>query len=59
MNSKTKHSPMLKKYQEQTSNTVLDVKNGPSLSTLHAILNYSKSTQVKKLKKERLLIHLN
>jgi hypothetical protein len=50
---------MLKKYPEQSSKTVLEVKNGPSLSTLHAILNYSKSTQVKKLKKERLLIHLN
>lgn len=34
-------------------------KNGPSQTVLNAILNYSKSLDVKTIKKQKILIHLN
>lgn len=33
--------------------------NGPSQSVLNTILNYSKSLDVKTVKKQKILIHLN
>lgn len=49
--------PMLKKLQEipQTG----EVKVGPSAKVLNSILNYSKSLEVKRKKKQTVLIHLN
>lgn len=47
---------MLKKYKTSPS---AEVNSAPSSSTLQAILNYSKSLEVKKTKKERLVICLN
>lgn len=47
---------MLKKYETSPST---EVKSAPSASTLQAILNYSKSLEVKKAKNERLVICLN
>lgn len=34
-------------------------KNGPGQTVLNAILNYSKSLDVKKIKERKILIHLN
>ncbi len=34
-------------------------KNGPSQSVLNTIFNYSKSLDVKTVKKQKILIHLN
>lgn len=50
---------MLKKYPQLAQSEELKI--APSTSTLNAILNYSKSLEVKDLKnkKKRLLIHLN
>jgi hypothetical protein len=36
-----------------------ELKSGPSTQVLNAILNYSKSLEVKKVKKKNMLIHLN
>jgi len=47
---------MLKKYETSPST---EVKCAPNASTLLAILNYSKSLEVKKTKKDRLVICLN
>lgn len=47
---------MLKKY-ETTPST--EVKSAPRLSTIQAILSYSKSLEVKQTKKDRLVICLN
>jgi len=48
---------MLKKYSEFTP--CEEVKAAPSNLTLNAILNYSKSIEVKLIKKKRVLINLN
>lgn len=52
--------PMLKKYPE-TFAPGKELKVAPNAETLNAILNYSKSVEVKKLKnkKNQMLIHLN
>ena len=55
---KTNASPMLKKYPEMIAPSV-EIKFGPSNKTLNAILNYSKALEVKKIKMEKVLIHLN
>lgn len=47
---------MLKKYPIVPGT---DVKTSPSASTINAILNYSRSIEVKKSKKDVVLIHLN
>jgi hypothetical protein len=47
---------MLNKYSDSPST---EVKSAPDNKTLQAILNYSKSLEVKEVKKERILIHLN
>lgn len=49
---------MLKKYPETIAQSE-ELKIGPSSKTLKMLLNYSKSVEVKKSKKEKLLIHLN
>lgn len=51
--------PMLKKYPEVAPREELKIT--PSTNTLNAILNYSKSIEVKKTRKNnaKLLIHLN
>jgi hypothetical protein len=49
---------MLKKYPELIAPTN-ELKNGPSINTINALLNYSKSLEVKKVKKTRVLLHLN
>lgn len=41
------------------SSTSQEVKLAPETSVINAILNYSKSLEVKKVKKKRILIHLN
>ncbi|MDG1331244.1 MAG: hypothetical protein P8P74_02865 [Crocinitomicaceae bacterium] len=50
---------MLKKYPKTAPST--ELKSAPKASTLNAILNYSKSIEVQKTRKNnaRLLIHLN
>jgi hypothetical protein len=49
---------MLKKYPESIA-PAEELKIGPSNKTLNALLNYSKSLEVKKTKKEKILVHLN
>jgi hypothetical protein len=49
---------MLKKYIE-TIAPAEELKVGPSDKTLKMLLNYSKSIEVKKSKKDKVLIHLN
>jgi len=48
---------MLKKYPEISPNE--EVKSVIHSSVINSILNYSKSVEVKKVKKEKLLINLN
>lgn len=48
---------MLKKVQEIAP--VGELKAGPSAQVLNSILNYSRSLEVKKAKKQKVLIHLN
>lgn len=57
--TKNKYMPMLKKYPEIAPSEELKV--APSINSLNAILNYSKSIVVKKTRNNsaRLLIHLN
>lgn len=43
----------------KTAPGMVEDKKEPSKSTLQFILNYSKGVEVKKTKKESLLIHLN
>lgn len=50
---------MIKKYTNEIVSEVKENKIGPSNTTLNSILNYSKSLEVKKLKKEKVLFHLN
>jgi hypothetical protein len=49
---------MLKKYSELIAPSK-ELKFGPSENMIQLLLNYSKSLEVKKLKKERILLHLN
>jgi hypothetical protein len=49
---------MLKKYPELIAPTE-ELKIGPSANVLNAILNYSKASEVKKIKREKVLIRLN
>ena len=51
--------PMLKRYPEIAPS--VELKLAPSSQTINAILNYSKSIEVKKTRKNnaKLLIHLN
>jgi CRISPR/Cas system-associated endonuclease Cas1 len=49
---------MLKKYTEFIA-PANELKNGPSTNVINALLNYSKSLEVKKVKKKNVLIHLN
>jgi hypothetical protein len=49
--------PMLKKYPEIAQNQ--ELKMEPKLSNLNAILNYSKSLEVKTIKKKKILLVLN
>ena len=49
---------MLKKYPESID-TAEELKIGPSEKTLKMLLNYSRSIEVKKSKKEKVLVHLN
>jgi hypothetical protein len=48
---------MLKKYPEIAP--AEELKIGPNSKLLHSILNYSKSVEVKKNGKNKVLIHLN
>lgn len=48
---------MLKKYTELAQTK--ELKMGPKNETLNAILNYSKSIKVNKVKGEKLMINLN
>lgn len=52
--------PMLKKYPEYIAPNE-ELKIEPSMTSINAILNYSKSLEVKNTKnsKTRILIHLN
>ena len=49
---------MIKRYSD-LSPTVKESKKGPSKECLNAILNYSKSTEVKHSKRHSLVINLN
>ncbi len=49
---------MLKKYPETIAQSE-ELKIGPSAKTLNALLNYSRSVEVKKSKKDKILINLN
>lgn len=49
--------PMLKKYTELAQTK--ELKMGPKNETLNAILNYSKSIKVNKVKGEKMMINLN
>ena len=49
---------MLKKYPESIA-PAEELKNGPSNEIVMMLLNYSKSLEVKRLKKAKILIHLN
>lgn len=49
---------MTNRYETFTP-SAQEFKKGPSINTLNNILNFSKSVEVKKTKKESLLIHLN
>lgn len=48
---------MLYKYSD--SSTGQEVKNGPDTNVLKTILNYSRSLEVRTVKKKKVLIHLN
>lgn len=50
-------TPMFKKLQEITP--IGEVKAGISPQVINSLLNYSKSLEVKKVKKQNVLIHLN
>ena len=50
--------PMLKKYPEYIAPNE-ELKIEPSMTSINAILNYSKSIEVKLIKKKRVLINLN
>jgi len=49
---------MLKKYSELIAPSE-ELKFGPSEKLIQSLLNYSKSLEVKKTKKDRVLVHLN
>jgi hypothetical protein len=49
---------MLKKYPETVS-APQDVNVGPSDKTLKLLLQYSKSIEVKRTKKQKMIVHLN
>jgi hypothetical protein len=49
---------MLKKYPETITQSE-ELKIGPTAATLKTLLNYSKSVEVKKVKKKNLMVHLN
>lgn len=36
-----------------------EAKSGPSANVINALLNYSKALEAKKIKKQKVLIHLN
>jgi hypothetical protein len=48
---------MLYKYPESSAGQ--EVKNSPDTNVLQTILNYSRSLEVKTVKKKKVLIHLN
>ena len=48
---------MYKRIQEIAP--ALEVKGGPSANVINALLNFSKSLEVKTIKKTKTLIHLN
>lgn len=50
--------PMLKKYTEIIAPSE-ELKIGPSAKTLKMLLNYSRSVEVKKTKKDKVLLILN
>jgi hypothetical protein len=50
--------PMLKKYPELVI-APEDTKVGPSDKTLKMLLQYSKSIEVKRTKKQKMIVHLN
>jgi len=49
---------MLKKYPELVI-APEDTKVGPSDKTLKMLLQYSKSIEVKRMKKQKMIVHLN
>lgn len=50
-------TPMHKKLQELVPTG--EIKSGPSAQVINALLNFSKSLEVKKIKNSKTLIHLN
>jgi hypothetical protein len=50
--------PMLKTYTSNAPKAV-ELKNSPSNEMLNSIINYSKSVRCKKIKNQKVLIHLN
>ncbi len=48
---------MHKKIQELAPTG--EIKSGPSAHVINALLNFSKSLEVKNIKKSKMLIHLN
>lgn len=50
---------MSQKYINTFAPKASELKQGPSEECLKNILNYSKSTEVKKLKQSKMILHLN
>ncbi len=50
--------PMLKKYDSHVAQPQ-ELKTGLSERTINYLLNYSKSLESKKIKQEKVLVHLN
>ncbi|MBP5984362.1 MAG: hypothetical protein KA734_11595 [Fluviicola sp.] len=50
---------MVKKYPTSTEDTNQAVANIPSTALINQLLNYSKSIEVKKLKQQKVMLHMN
>lgn len=50
---------MSKKYINTLAPQATELKQGPSKDCIARILNYSKATEVKKIKQSMMILHLN
>jgi hypothetical protein len=50
---------MVKKYPTSTDEITQTVATIPSKALINQLLNYSKSIEVKKIKQQKVLLHLN
>ena len=57
--NKIYYVPMLNKYNTNIAPESKELKQGPSQKSLDYILNYSKSTELKKNKQQEIVLFLN